>query len=87
MRSFVALYTNGVRSKTTLHNFTGGSDGEFPNGNALVLDSAGILCGFLQFRPACALRGCDLSTGGGGHSALGFRFAFRGALCPSRFLR
>ena len=45
MRSFVALYTNGVWSKTTLHNLTGGSDGEFPNGNALVLDSAGNVYG------------------------------------------
>jgi uncharacterized repeat protein (TIGR03803 family) len=31
--------------KTTLYNFTGGSDGEFPNGNALVIDSSGNLYG------------------------------------------
>jgi uncharacterized protein YceK len=31
--------------KTTLYNFTGGDDGEFPNGNALVIDSLGNLYG------------------------------------------
>lgn len=32
-------------TKTTLYNFTGGSDGEFPNGNALVINSSGNLFG------------------------------------------
>jgi uncharacterized protein YceK len=31
--------------KTTLYNFTGGSDGEFPNGAPLVIDSIGNLYG------------------------------------------
>ena len=35
----------GSWQKTTLYNFIGGTDGEFPNGNALVMDSSGSLYG------------------------------------------
>ena len=37
--------TDGKWHKTTLHNFTGGSDGEFPNSGTLILDAAGHLYG------------------------------------------
>jgi uncharacterized repeat protein (TIGR03803 family) len=36
---------NSGWQKTTLYNFTGGSDGEFPNGAPLVIDSSGNLFG------------------------------------------
>jgi uncharacterized protein YceK len=36
---------DGTWHKTTLHNFTGGSDGEFPGFGSLIFDSAGNLYG------------------------------------------
>ena len=42
---FKLVPAKGSWQKTTLYNFVGGTDGEFPNGNALVMDSSGNLYG------------------------------------------
>ena len=42
---FKLVPAKGSWQKTTLYNFIGGTDGEFPNGNALVMDSSGNLYG------------------------------------------
>jgi hypothetical protein len=41
----LTLATDGKWHKTTLYNFTGGSDGEFPNSGNLILDATGDLYG------------------------------------------